>query len=194
MCAPDNPVAVDDERCSVVRKLALIDVYCEQLDKLMPEVAQEEDVVVRVTPLLEGLLGRGMIGADAYDLGPERIEFCNVLRMTADLPFARSGEALREEEQDDSLAPVVTDGMHLAIGPHEGKVRGGITYFNHCHVLVRNELKRIGVESAPLSGRPEDLRARWSVDRLAGVLPRSRSAFHDLHVREPHVMEDLGGE
>ena len=194
MCVFDNPVAVDDECCPVIRKLPFIDVYPEQLDKLMPEVAEKEDVVVWVTPLLEGLLGRGMIGADANDLGPERIKFCNVLRVTADLTFARSGEALREEEQDDSLAPVVTDGMHLAIGPHEGKVRGGITYVNHCHVLVRNELNRNGVESAPLRGRPEDLRGRWSVDRLAGVLPRSRSAFHDLHVRETHVVENLGGE
>ena len=192
--ALDNPVAVDDERCPVVRKLPFIDVYAEQLDKLMPEVAEKKDVVVRVTPLLEGLLGRGMIGAYADDLGPERIKFCDVLRVSADLTFARSGEALGEEEQDDRLSPVVTDGMHLAIGPHEGKVRGGITYVNHCLVLVRNELNRNGVESAPFRGRPEDLRGCWSVDWLAGVLPRSRSAFHDLHVRETHVVENLGGE
>ena len=136
MCVPDDPVAVDDERRPMVRQLTFIDVDTEQLDKLVPEVAQEEDVIVRVTPFLEGLLGRGMVGADANDLGPERIEFGNVLRVTADLPFACSGEAFREEEKDDGLAPVVTDGMHLAIGPHHGEVRGGITYLHHCHVLV----------------------------------------------------------
>ncbi len=142
MCTPDLTVAVDDERGALVRKLALIDVYSEQFHKLMPEVAQEEDVVIWVTPLLEGLLRRGVIGADANDLGTKRIEICNVLRMAADLTFARSGEALREEEQDDGLAPVVTDGMHLAICPHEGKVRGGISYVNHCHVLVRSKVNR----------------------------------------------------
>lgn len=100
----------------------VIDVDTEQLDKPMPEVTEQEDVILRVTPLLEGLLGWSVVGANPDDLCTQSIEFSHALRVTAYLSFARVREALWKKEQDYRVPAVVADAVHLVIGSHQGQV------------------------------------------------------------------------
>ena len=54
MRMPNHAIAVDDERCSLVRKLALCDMDAIGLHGNVAEVAEKDDLVIWVTALFEG--------------------------------------------------------------------------------------------------------------------------------------------
>src|SRR5262249_8085537 len=102
----DDAVAVEDEGRALVGDVAAGAGDAELVDDLVPEVAQDRVGIDAALPG-ERRLRRTLVGADADYLGAQLSIFVDVAVGLADLPLAGPGERLREEEDDERLAPKV---------------------------------------------------------------------------------------
>lgn len=124
-------VSVNDVRRSLIGELPLSDMDSVCLHDSVAEVAEEDDLVVGVAPLLEGVLRRRVVGTHPDHLRAKGVELVDVLRMTADLALARASETLREKEEDDGMTMIVSKRVELAVGAHQREVRSAIADCDH---------------------------------------------------------------
>lgn len=94
------------------------------------EVAQQRELEAEFDSVGAG--GEGGVDRDAQNLGARLLELAVEFLETAEFVCSTACEGEDVPGHDDGLAPVVGEGVLLAVAVHQGEVRGGLSDLD-CH-------------------------------------------------------------